>query len=316
MDNDRDTGKGTGASAGGVTRKKFLTTVGATLTVPAISRAIDPFRRKTAKFTGLSLTTYSMKRHMKWWLGHPVRGGTLDMLEFLDYCAELGLEAAEITSYFFPQKLEAKDIHAVKRRAHLHGLDISGGAMGNNFAFPPNSEEAKEHMEYAKLWIDRFADMGAPVVRVFAGRKLPKGASDDAIIANVTANLETALAHAERRGVMLGIENHDFVRNIDYLLRILEAIDSKWLGVIWDSANLAPTPDPYRELERIAPYAITAQIKVMTKMNGKDTSADYARLIGILRDVKYRGYVVFEYEEPEDPYKAIPAHLEKLRALL
>ena len=53
--------------------------------------------------------------------------------------------------------------------------------------------------------------------------------------------------------MMLGLENHDFVKNIDYLLRILKAIDSKWLGVIWDSANLSPTPDPYAQLERIAP---------------------------------------------------------------
>ena len=34
---------------------------------------------------------------------------------------------------------------------------------------------------------------------------------------------------------MLGLENHDFVKNIDYLLRILKAVIRKWLGV-WDSA--------------------------------------------------------------------------------
>ena len=104
---------------------------------------------------------------------------------------------------------------------------------------------------------------------------------------------------------MLGLENHDFVKNIDYLLRILKAIDSKWLGVIWDSANLSPTPDPYAQLERIAPYAVTAQVKVMTKVNGEDTPADYARLVKILREANYRGYLIFEYEEDEDPYTAI-----------
>ena len=91
---------------------------------------------------------------------------------------------------------------------------------------------------------------------------------------------------------------------------------SEWLGVIWDSANLAPTPDPYRELRRIAPYAITAQIKVMTHVDGKPAPADYARMIDILRRANYRGYVIFEYEEEEDPLTAIPRHLPKLRALL
>ena len=60
----------------------------------------------------------------------------------------------------------------------------------------------------------------------------------------MTANLEAALGHAEKRGVILGLDNHDFGKKIDYLLRILKAIESDWLGVVWDSANLTPTPDP------------------------------------------------------------------------
>ncbi|MCS5628769.1 MAG: sugar phosphate isomerase/epimerase, partial [Planctomycetes bacterium] len=100
------------------------------------------------------------------------------------------------------------------------------------------------------------------------------------------------------------------------LLRIIKAVKSDWLGVIWDSANLAPTPDPYKELARIAPYAVTAQVKVMTRVNGEEVRADYARLVKILRDANYRGYLVFEYEEDEDPYKAIPSHITELRKLL
>ena len=171
-------------------------------------------------------------------------------------------------------------------------------------------------MKYFRTWVDHFSDLGAPVVRVFAARGLPKGASDLQIIQNVTANLNEALAYAEKRGVMLGLENHDFVKNIDYLLEILSAIESPWLGVTWDSANLDPTPDPYAQLERIAPYAVTAQIKVMTKVNGVDTPADYSRLLQILRDARFRGYVIFEYEEEEDPYTAIPPHVRKLRDLI
>jgi len=188
--------------------------------------------------------------------------------------------------------------------------------MGNNFSHPPGSNANKGHMKYFRTWIDHFAELGVPVVRVFAARGLPKGASDEEIIGNVTANLSEGLAYAEKRGVMLGLENHDFVRNIDYLLQILKAIDSKWLGVTWDSANLNATPDPYAQLARIAPYAVTAQVKVMTRVNGKDVPADYGRLVRILREARYRGYLVFEYEEEEDPLTAIPGHLPELRKAL
>ena len=293
-------------------RRTFLSTTA----FASAAHAIEPLARDSAQFSGLGLTTYSLKRHMKWWWGKQTKSGNLEMAGFLDYCAELGLEGAEITSYFFPDPLEKREIHALKRRAHLLGLDITGGAMGNNFSFPPGSDENRGHMNYFRTWVDNFAELGAPVVRVFAARGLPKGASDEEIIKNVIANLEQALAYAEKRGVMLGLENHDFVKNIDYLLKILEAIDSKWLGVIWDSANLSPTPDPFAQLERIAPFAVTAQVKVMTSVAGKHVRADYARLVKILRDANYRGYLIFEYEEEEDPFTAIPKHLPQLRELI
>lgn len=293
-------------------RRSFLSTAA----MASTAAAIEPFARKSAKFSGLGLTTYSLKRHMRWWWGKETKSGKLEMGGFLDYCAKLGLEGAEMTSYFFQDPLEQRDLHALKRRAHLLGLDITGGAMGNNFSFPPGSQENVAHMKYYRTWIDHFAELGAPVVRVFAARGTPKGAGDEDIIKNVIANLNEALPYAEKRGVMLGLENHDFVRNIDYLLEILKAIDSKWLGVIWDSANLSASPDPYAQLERIAPYAVTAQVKVMTKVNGKDVPADYARLVQILREAQYRGYLIFEYEEEEDPFTAIPNHLPQLRKLI
>lgn len=277
--------------------------------------AIEPFNRSSSHFTGLSLTSYSLKPYMRWWWGKPT-DGPLDMLGFLDYCAQLGLDGAELTSYFFKTPVERSFINSIKRRAQVLGLDISAGAMSNNFGHPPGSEFAEQQMKYFRTWIDHFADVGAPVVRVFASKSLPKNTSDEQVIRNVTANLEIALEYAEKRGVMLGLENHDFVTNIDYLLTILGAIDSQWLGVIWDSANLAPTSDPYAQLARIAPYAIVAQIKVMTKIDGKDVPADFPRLIQILRDARYRGYVVFEYEEPESAYDQIPKYVEQLRRLI
>ena len=297
-----------------ISRRTFVGTLAASATGSCL-HAIEPFDRKHPRIKGLSLTSYSLKPHMRWWWGKR-QDGQLEMAQFLDYCAELGLDAAEITSYFFEMPVERQYIHRLKRRAHVLGIDISGGAMGNNFSHPPGSDQTRQQLTYYREWLDHFADLGAPVVRVFASRGRPKGATDEQIIQNVIANLQQALPYAEKRGVMLGLENHDFVTNIDYLLRIVSAIDSPWLGVIWDSANLARTPDPYAQLVRIAPYAITAQVKVMTKVNGEHVPADYERLIRILNDASYSGYLVLEYEEPEDPYRAIPKFIRDVRAAL
>jgi sugar phosphate isomerase/epimerase len=277
--------------------------------------ALEPLPRVNPRFKGLSLAAYSLRTEFSWQKGRRT-DQPLDMLGFLDYCAELGLEAAEITAYFLEQPLGAAQVNAIKRRAFLNGLEISGGAIGNNFSFAPGSEAARAELKTTRTWIDCYADMGAPSIRVFAGVDVSGKLSNAQLIDNVAANLAEALEYAERRGVMLGIENHDSTQHIDTLLKILERIDSPWLGVTWDSANVAPTPDPYRELERIAPYATVAQLKVMTFVDGEKQPADLARLVDILRRAKYSGYLVFEYEEPEDPYQEIPKYLAKLRGIL
>lgn len=284
------------------------------LAIPSASAQQPPLRIRP-RIKGLSMTTYSMKPHMRWWWGKETEG-KLEIADFLEYAAQQGLDGVELTSYFFKDPVVNSDLHEIKRRAYLLGLNITGGAMGNNFSHPPESDVTKEQMAYFQKWVDHFATLGAPAVRVFASRGRPKGASDEQVIDNVIANLKEALVYAESKGVLLGLENHDFVTQIDYLLQILEAIDSPWLGVTWDSANLAPTDDPYRDLARIAPYAITAQIKVMTKVNGEHTPADFGRLVKILQDAKFSGPLVLEYEEKEDPYQGIPRFIKAVREVL
>jgi len=88
-------------------------------------------------------------------------------------------------------------------------------------------------------------------------------------------------------------------------------INSEWFGVNWDSGNFRGE-DAYGELKAIAPYAVTAQIK--TKVGGKP--ADFARVVKILQDVNYRGWVALEYEDEEEPKNAVPRYLAELRKIV
>ncbi len=289
-------------------RRQFIATTLATgvSLASSVCEAIEPLKRIHPRIKGLSLATYSLRKKMRWSRGEKQAGGTLSMMDFLDYCAKEGFDAAEMTAYFFELPVSTQTMNQLKRRAHLLGLDISGGAIGNDFGHPPTSDFGRKQLEYTAQWIDGYADLGAPTIRIFAGKSRPDGATDEQVIANVIANLETILPHAEKRGVMLGIENHDFAANLDVLEKILTSIKSDWLGVTWDSANVATTDDPYADLARIAPYAITAQIKVKTRVQDELVDADLAKLIQILKDASYAGYLVLEYEEEEDAYDAIP----------
>jgi sugar phosphate isomerase/epimerase len=45
-------------------------------------------------------------------------------------------------------------------------------------------------------------------------------------------------------------------------------------------------------------------------------AADLGRVVAILREARYSGYVVLEYEAADDPIKAIPRHVKTLRQLM
>jgi sugar phosphate isomerase/epimerase len=153
------------------------------------------------------------------------------------------------------------------------------------------------------------------VIRVFGG-KPQGGTSEKQAVKNIIANLGIACDYAGDKGIILAIENHDFLTDVDRLLPIVEAIDTPWFGVNFDSGNIAPTDDPYSKLEQLAPYAANAQVKIEIPVNGKKQHADLGRIVNILKQANYAGYVTLEYEGKEDPYKAIPRYLKELRGLI
>ena len=237
---------------------------------------------------------------------------TLD--DFVEYCAALELEATEPTGYYFPQPVTNDYLLHLKEKTFRLGLDISGTAIGNDFCLP-EGDARRQQLQMARDWIDYAAVLGAPVIRIFAG-KVPKGDTEQAAIERCIEGINQSLEYASQKGVFLALENHGGITATpEQMLSIVQGVrPSPWFGVNFDSGNFR-TDDPYRDLEAIAPYAINAQIKVAVTRNGQKEETDLARVIQILKDAEYRGYVVLEYEERE-PEKEIPQYIRRLRDLI
>ena len=266
----------------------------------------------------LSLAAYSFRQYFKD-SSHArdkqvAQEKLIDMFQFIDYCAEHGCLGAEVTSYYFPKELSSEYLLKLKHHAFLSGVEISGTAVGNTFTLPPG-EKRDAQIKSVKQWIDRAAVLGAPHIRVFAGSA--DGQPEDVARKNCIEALSDCAEHAGEMGVFLGIENHGgIVAEPDALLEIVNAVKSPWVGINLDTANFH-TADPYKDLERCAPYAVNVQLKTEIAPKGqKKAPSDLKRLVGILRDVRYQGYVALEYEAAEDPYTAVPRALEELQRLL
>ena len=263
----------------------------------------------------VGLAAYSFRKHFAYMRGKPNKqleenGKEIDMFGFIDFCASHGVEGAELTSYFFPPEADASYFARCRHQAHVNGVVVSGTAVGNNFSYPKDAPEREEQMAYVKEWVDHSSVMGAPHIRVFAG-KHPKGVSAADAEKNAIEALAEAAEYASAKGIFLGIENHDSIGTADHLLRIVKGVDSPWVGVNLDSGNFR-SGDPYAEMEASAPYAVNVQLKTELKIGDKREACDLERVIGILQESGYAGFVVLEYEEDGDPFTETPPILERL----
>ncbi|MFO1451575.1 MAG: sugar phosphate isomerase/epimerase family protein [Opitutaceae bacterium] len=284
---------------------------------PAVAATPSVFGRKGASRMLLSLAAYSFRDYFPVMRGKPnpkvPAGRAIDMARFVDYCAEQGCDGAELTSYFFTEETDAY-ILALRRTCFLRGMSISGTAIGNNFSHPPGPKHAAE-IAATKQWIDRAALLGAPHIRVFAGvtNEWPRDQADRQVV----QALEEVCDYAGKRGIFLGLENHDSIGSAATLLPMVKAVKSPWIGVNLDSGNFR-TDDPYRDFAECVPYAVNVQFKVELSHTaaGGSRPADLKRLVKLLRDGGYQGWVALEYEAKEDPWVAVPRYLAEMRALI
>ena len=301
-------------------RRQFLTATAASAATTAASSfsvsAADPTTPPRRPLMKLSLAAYSFHRLLPR-RGTPeqIASAQMKLEDFIDFAADQGLGAAELTSYYFPKYITHDYLMTLKAKTHRLGLSISGTAIANNFCVPDGPEHNRQ-LEKCRRWIDYAAAMGAPVIRIFAGR-VPKGDTEATAVARCVAGINTSLKYAATRGVLLALENHGGITaTVDQMLNIINQVDdSPWFGVNFDSGNFH-TDDPYRDLERIAHLTVNAQIKVMMSEAGEEKPADLPRIIDILKKVGYRGYVSLEYEEKEDPFVAIPRYLRQLQKII
>jgi sugar phosphate isomerase/epimerase len=283
----------------------ILTTYG----LPWATRAsaIEPITRNGAAKFKFSLAAYSYRDLLTG------ASPQLTLADFIDDCAKMGLDGTELTSYYFPTPANEGYLLDLKQRCFRLGLDVSGTAVGNDFCFPAGKERDAQ-IAMVKEWIDRAAVLGAPVIRIFAGK--PKGDVDaKEVHALMVAGIEKCCDYAGQKGVYLALENHGGpTATAAGMLAFVRDVKSPWFGVNLDTGNFF-TEEPYRDLQQIAPYALNVQVKaVMSHPEGQNKKpADFSRLARILRDAGYRGYIVLEYEEAGDPRVECPKYVSQLR---
>lgn len=217
----------------------------------------------------------------------------------------------------------------LKRTAFVNGVDLICLSIHQDFV-DPDPEVRERNIRHTEKCIELAHEMGIPGIRLNSGRWGTIKSFDDLMAARgeepvlpghtedegfkwCIDSIEKCLPLAEKRGVVLALENHwGLTRTPEGLLRILDAIDSPWLGALMDTGNFLE--DPYPKLKRVAPKAVFVQAK--TYFGGGEwytLDLDYRRVAKILADVNYRGYVSLEFEGKEAAASGVRKSVKLLR---
>jgi len=270
--------------------------------------ATDTVVRETGVKLKLGLNAFSFDAAL--------RQGKMTLSDAVHFCAKNGVDALDATGYYFPGYPAVptdEAIYALKRTAFVNGVAISGTGVRNDFAVADPAARAKD-VQMVKDWIVVASKLGAPVLRVFSGVKRPEGNTFDEALAWMVDDFKQCADFGRQHGVVIALQQHnDFLKTAAETIRTIEAVDSPWFACILDIGSLR-SADPYVEIEKLVPYAVSWQIKEQVGRNGKEEPTDLSKIKAIIDRSGYRGYVPFEALGPGDPAPRIVAFLTKIRS--
>jgi len=123
------------------------------------------------------------------------------------------------------------------------------------------------------------------------------------LLNQLVQKIQEILPLAQQLQIGLVIENHGgFSSKAENLIKIVQQVDSDFLGLCPDFGNFLPTQDRYQALQKMMPYALNIHAKSYAfNTEGKETSIDYQRCFEIINAANYQGPVVVEFEGTGDP---------------
>lgn len=236
-----------------------------------------------------------------------LRSGSMDFYDMMNFAAELGLDAVDLTGYYFstyPNIPDDNTIFKLKKRALELGLNITWTGVRNSF-ITPNKASRVSDIQLIKDWLEVSSKLGASIMRVFPGFGKHKGATRDEVKNWMVEDFKECAIYAEKTGVLLGMQHHnEFLYKADEVLDILKRVDSEWFGLILDIGSVR-RGNPYEEISKLAPYANYWFLKELVYVNEIPEQVNMEKIAPILKQNNYQGYISFESLTKGDPKEIV-----------
>jgi len=238
----------------------------------------------------------------------------MSLEELFHFASRAGFTAVDLTAYYipgYPQVPGDEALYEIKRMAFRTGISFSGTGVRNDFTLKDPEALARE-IDLVKQWIVAASKLGAPNIRVFDGKAPSVANSSSATHQQVVDAFRECAWFGARYGVNVAFQNHhDFLRSTEEIIHIIQRVDSEWFGLMLDTGSVVG-PDPYLEIEKLIPLAVTWQVKETIRRGKSFESLNVKRLMGLLHKHRYHGFLPLETLGEGDPRIKVKALYQKV----
>lgn len=254
----------------------------------------------------------------------------MDHLEFAVKTSELGMNGVEYVNQFFADKAEETSyLNQMNQIASDHGV-TQVLIMVDNEGYLGELDEAKrsEAVENHYKWVNAAKYLGCHSIRVNA---FGKGSAEEVKTAAVDG-LGRLSEYAAQENINVIVENHGSYSSVgSWLSAVIQQVNMSNCGTLPDFGNFcmkreggamwgAPCVeeyDKYKGVEEMMPFAKAVSAKAFDfDENGDEPNIDFYRMMKIVTDHGYSGFVGIEYEgdsmEEKDGIIATKKLLEKI----
>ena len=251
----------------------------------------------------------------QWSLHRSLYSGELDHLDFAKISKEnFGIDAIEYVNSFFFEKAEDKSyLKEMKNRADDYGVKSllimcdNEGSLGD-----PDNQKRQKAVENHYKWHEAAKYLGCHSIRVNAylteslhGLELgdyTKTGSYENQVSLAADGLRKLTEFGANLGINTIVENHGGLSSDGaWLASVMKAVDHPMCGTLPDFGNFRIEGDRwydrYKGVKELMPFAKAVSAKSHDfDSNGNETQTDFFRMMDIVIDAGYSGYVGIEYE--------------------
>ena len=237
----------------------------------------------------------------EWSLHRTLQSGKIDHLDFCKVAKnDFGLDAVEyVNSFFFDKAQDQFYLKEMKQRADDLGVKSllimcdNEGSLGD-----PDPIARTKAVENHYKWIDAGKYLGCHSIRVNAQSE---GEYDEQM--KLAADgLSRLTEYGANNNINVIVENHGGLSsNGKWLATLMEKVDHPRVGTLPDFGNFRIQDeewyDRYKGVEELMPYAKAVSAKSHDfDSHGNEINTDYYKMMNIVLDAGYNGYVGIEYE--------------------